>query len=120
MSETHTKKLRTPAQYERERADTIRALRSLCSLYGDSHWEDTLHMADIVEKHLGRDLEYRLQLMKAQAVEEVLKRIEKANTDNFSFGTPEGVNDDPTISHEVAEEIYLIRSSNRAIVWTEP
>lgn len=43
-------------------------------------------------------------------VEEVLNRIEKANTVDMPFGAPEGVREDPIISYEVQEEISAIRS----------
>jgi hypothetical protein len=41
---------------EREREMTIVALRSLCAEFGDNDWPDDLHLADVVEKHLGKHL----------------------------------------------------------------
>lgn len=41
---------------DRERATTIAALRSLCAEFGDNDWPDDLHLADVVEKHLGKHL----------------------------------------------------------------
>lgn len=40
-----------------ERADAIRELKSLCEELGlPIEWEDDLHMADIIEKHIYRPL----------------------------------------------------------------
>lgn len=40
-----------------ERVDTISILRSACSEFGDNEWEDDLHLADVIEKHLQNHLE---------------------------------------------------------------
>ncbi len=42
-----------------ERTEAIAVLRQLCAEYGDNDWEDGLHVADIITKHLGRYLEQR-------------------------------------------------------------
>ena len=39
-----------------ERAQTVLALREVCGEFGDNDWSDNLHLADVVEKHLGRPL----------------------------------------------------------------
>jgi hypothetical protein len=39
-------------QLEQTRA----ALRSVCEDFGDNDWDDNLHLADVVEKHLARHL----------------------------------------------------------------
>ena len=39
-----------------ERKLTILALRNVCAEFGDNEWEDNLHLADVVEKHLHRNL----------------------------------------------------------------
>lgn len=39
-----------------EREAAISILRALCSEFGDNDWENDLHLADIIEKHLGRHL----------------------------------------------------------------
>ena len=39
-----------------ERADAVHVLRAVCSEFGDSEWKDDLHLADIIEKHLHRNL----------------------------------------------------------------
>jgi hypothetical protein len=39
-----------------ERSDAIRALRSLCAEFGDTEGDERLHLADVIEKHLGRHL----------------------------------------------------------------
>ncbi len=45
------------AAYLAEREQAIAALRDVCETYGDNDWEPDLHLADIIEKHLGRDLD---------------------------------------------------------------
>lgn len=40
-----------------EREEAIAALRSLCRAHGDLDWEPSLHLADILDKHLGKHLE---------------------------------------------------------------
>ncbi len=40
-----------------ERKTAIAALRAVCSDHGDNDWSDRLHLADIIEKHLHRNLE---------------------------------------------------------------
>lgn len=39
-----------------ERAETIFILRIICKDHGDNDWEDDLHLADIIDKHLGKHL----------------------------------------------------------------
>ena len=39
-----------------EREDTVRALRVVCSEFGDLNWSEDLHLADVIEKHLHRHL----------------------------------------------------------------
>ncbi len=39
-----------------ERSDTISMLRRVCASFGDNYWPDSLHLADIIEKHLERHL----------------------------------------------------------------
>lgn len=36
----------------RERESVIRLLREACEEYGDNDWPDTLHLRDVLEKHL--------------------------------------------------------------------
>jgi len=40
-----------------EREGAIAALRDVCGTYGDNDWNERLHLADVVEKHLGRILD---------------------------------------------------------------
>lgn len=40
-----------------ERAEAIAALRRVCADHGDNDWKDDLYLADIIEKHLGRNLD---------------------------------------------------------------
>jgi hypothetical protein len=44
------------ALLERELADARRALRRVCENHGDASWNDSLNLADVVEKHLERYL----------------------------------------------------------------
>lgn len=37
-----------------EREAAVAALRTLCAEHGDNDWPDDLHLADVIEKHLGR------------------------------------------------------------------
>ena len=39
-----------------EREEAVAVLRSLCAEFGDNDWPDNLHLADIIDKHLGRHL----------------------------------------------------------------
>jgi predicted secreted protein len=38
--------------WQLERAATVAALRSLCEDIGDNDWEDNLHLADVISKHI--------------------------------------------------------------------
>jgi len=40
-----------------ERSEAIAVLRDICDEYGDNDWDDSLHLADIIEKHLRRNLD---------------------------------------------------------------
>lgn len=39
-----------------EREETVLALRSICEDFGDNDWDETLHLADVLNKHLARQL----------------------------------------------------------------
>ncbi len=39
-----------------EREQVIAVLRRLCEEHGDNDWDEDLHLADVVDKHLGRYL----------------------------------------------------------------
>jgi hypothetical protein len=39
-----------------ERQEALATLRNLCSMYGDNDWDDDLHLSDIIEKHLVRNI----------------------------------------------------------------
>lgn len=39
-----------------ERTDAIATLRRICDKFGDNDWSDTLHLSDIIDKHLGDHL----------------------------------------------------------------
>jgi hypothetical protein len=40
----------------KEREEAVAVLRRLCKDHGDNEWEEDLHLADIIGKHLGRYL----------------------------------------------------------------
>jgi len=44
------------ARWVMERMPAVSQLRSLCEDFGDNDWPDNLHLADVIEKHLGRHL----------------------------------------------------------------
>ena len=44
------------AMLEMVQAETIAALRTICEEFGDNDWDDDLHPADVIEKHLARPL----------------------------------------------------------------
>ena len=44
------------ARWVSEREQTVAMLRQVCERYGDNDWPDTLHLADVVDKHLGKYL----------------------------------------------------------------
>ena len=44
-------------QWVSEREQTVAMLRDICERHGDNDWDETLHLADVVDKHLGRYLE---------------------------------------------------------------
>ncbi|MCK4821196.1 hypothetical protein KA005_35855 [bacterium] len=39
-----------------EREAVIAQLRDLCAEFGDNSWDEKLHLADVIEKHLGKHL----------------------------------------------------------------
>ena len=41
-----------------EREEAIQVLRRICNEYGDNEWEPTLHLADIIDKHLADRLNF--------------------------------------------------------------
>lgn len=47
---------KTAASLAKERFETLVKLRELCRDFGDNDWTDNLHLADVVEKHLGKHL----------------------------------------------------------------
>jgi hypothetical protein len=40
-----------------EREEAIAVLRRICTEHGDNDWHDDLHLADIIDKYLGRHLD---------------------------------------------------------------
>lgn len=45
------------AAWMTEREEAIHALRRLCERHGDNDWDEHLHLADILDKHLTRYLD---------------------------------------------------------------
>lgn len=45
------------ARWVSEREQAVAILRQVCEKHGDNEWDETLHLADVVEKHLWRHLE---------------------------------------------------------------
>ena len=45
------------ARWVSEREQTVAALRSVCERHGDNEWDEDLHLADVVSKHLERHLD---------------------------------------------------------------
>ncbi len=48
----------TAVSWQIEREEAIAALRSLCAEFGDNEWDESLHLADIIDKHLDRHLNF--------------------------------------------------------------
>lgn len=46
----------TKEQLIKEREETISALRSICDKHGDNNWDEDLHLADVINKHLAKYL----------------------------------------------------------------
>ena len=51
-----------------EREATIAALRSACDAFGDNDWNETLNLADVVEKHLERHLHHKAKYLEGRLV----------------------------------------------------
>ena len=49
--------LKRLAQMTVEREEAVAVLRLICRAHGDLDWEPSLHLADIIDKHLGKHLE---------------------------------------------------------------
>ena len=49
-----------------EREEAIFALQRVCKEHGDTLWGNDLHLADIIEKHLGRHLDATRLAMAAE------------------------------------------------------
>jgi hypothetical protein len=48
---------RTEHGWRVERADAVNALRRICEDFGDNDWDESLNLADVIEKHLEPYLE---------------------------------------------------------------
>jgi len=68
--ETDAEKLEQKvAQLAAEREEAIGVLRDICRDCGDNDWSDDLHLADIIEKHLGRHLDRQRRTQRTRAAE---------------------------------------------------
>jgi hypothetical protein len=41
-----------PSAWVLEREETVAKLREICEDHGDNEWENDLHLADVIDKHL--------------------------------------------------------------------
>jgi hypothetical protein len=41
-----------PHRWIKEREEALQVLRRICAEYGDNEWDEELHLADILDKHL--------------------------------------------------------------------
>lgn len=48
--------IKAVVSYLIERNEAVVKLRDLCRDFGDNSWDDSLHLADIIEKNLARHL----------------------------------------------------------------
>ena len=48
--------LSSDEKFSHERIEAIGLLRMLCDEMGDNDWEDDLHLSDIIQKHLVKDV----------------------------------------------------------------
>jgi predicted secreted protein len=53
-----------------ERSEAIAILRDLCEEFGDNNWDENLHLADIIEKHLGK---YLHELKRQDEIIQIIK-----------------------------------------------
>jgi hypothetical protein len=51
-----------------EREEALQHLRDLCAEFGDNDWPNDLHLADVIDKHLGRYLWELAEKIPAQEV----------------------------------------------------
>ena len=47
---------RSQHQWLLEREATVAQLRMICEKHGDNDWPDSLHLADVIDKHLAKYL----------------------------------------------------------------
>ncbi len=53
---------REVTQLGAEREEAISVLRDICAVCGDNNWEENLHLADIIDKHLRRYLDIQRKI----------------------------------------------------------
>ena len=54
-----------------------KVLRQVCATWGDNDWPDNLYLADIIEKHLWRNLENGMAELEDKLDQHTLKKVEK-------------------------------------------
>lgn len=71
------------------------ALRRLCADHGDLEWDDRLHLADVIEKHLARHLDARAEKAAGRERARIVKQVRHwvANGRDGMPDDPEGIGD---------------------------
>ena len=71
------------------------ALRRVCAAHGDLDWDERLHLADVVEKHLARQLDARAEKAAEQERARIVKQVRHwvANGRDGMPDDPEGIGD---------------------------
>jgi hypothetical protein len=93
-------------------AETVKVLRQVCEQHGDNDWPDDLHLADIIEKHLWRHLEWAktqpnepIAPGPAAAILEAAKDV----VDNAKPLTVEGAwQDRDVVPHKWIQKLYAV------------
>ena len=57
---------RQEVSWQLERAEIVAQLRSVCGYFGDNDWDDTLHLADVIGKHLANYLHENFRRLKSK------------------------------------------------------
>jgi hypothetical protein len=76
-----------------ERQQAIAALLEVCKEHGDTGWDESLNLADVIDKHLGRHLRERSKLETRKPVGWI-----KRSTVEFGEARPRGDGWEPLYS----------------------
>ncbi len=87
VGETYNLK-RSRASLIIEREEAIASLRSLCSEIGDNLWNEDLHLADIISRHISREKDSKWQELTEWLIEEKKKSmlLYKGNNRDINLG----------------------------------